>query len=54
MSRRSHGMGHWRRQETLHFFWVTAGAGLPGKRGRGISEDQACGREQAAFLEPGS
>jgi hypothetical protein len=46
-------MAHRGRQETLHFCWVTASTRVPGKRGEGTRDEQARGREQAAFLEPG-
>ena len=45
-------MGHRRRQETLHFTWVTESTGLPRKRGKGTRDDHAYGSEQASFLEP--
>jgi hypothetical protein len=47
-------MAHRGREETLHFSWVAAGTRLPGKRRGGTRDEQARGREQAAFLEPGS
>jgi hypothetical protein len=47
-------MAHRRRQETLHFTWVTASTGRPRKRGKGTHDDQAYGSEQTSFLEPGS
>ena len=47
-------MGHRRRQETLHFTWVTESTGLLRKRGKGTHDDQAYDSEQTSFLEPGS
>lgn len=47
-------MAHRRRQEALHFTWVTASTGLPRKRGRGTHDDQAYDSKETSFLEPSS